>query len=210
MPASEEWAKRSESWETQVWGGPKEILKILLKFLHKNIHYWERKNNDSTRKIWTDSLKGSSLMSFIHRINNYLLSPCHVLGSFRFSNEQGPCAHRAQGNRQPSSSPTITWNLRFLGGSDTKTGGAGEAGVQDILDRRKGMYIGLEVRQKAPPSRQTAKLNLDEMWLWGVVLSLSHVQLFCDPWTVWLFSDAMNYSPPGSSALEISQARILE
>ena len=33
------------------------------------------------RKIWTDSLKGSSLMSFIHRINNYLLSPCHVLGT---------------------------------------------------------------------------------------------------------------------------------
>ena len=123
-------------------------------------------------------------MSFIHRINNYLLSPCHVLGSFRFSNEQGPCAHRAQGNRQPSTSPTITWNLRFLGGSDTKTGGAGEAEVQDILHRRKGMYIGLEVRQKAPPSRQTAKFNLDEMWLWGVVLSLSHVQLFCDPWTV--------------------------
>ena len=51
------------------------------KFLHKNIHYWERKNNDTLRKIWTDSLKGSSLMSFIHRINNYLLSPCHVLGT---------------------------------------------------------------------------------------------------------------------------------
>lgn len=47
--------------------------------------------------------------------------------------------------------------------------------MQDISGRRKGMYIGLEAGEKAPPPRQTAKLNLDEMWLWGVVLSLSHV-----------------------------------
>ena len=41
----------------------------------------KKKNNDTPRKIWTDSLKGSSLMSFICRINNYLFSPCHVLGA---------------------------------------------------------------------------------------------------------------------------------
>ena len=45
------------------------------------MHYSEKKNNDTPRKIWTDSLKGSSLMSFICRINNYLFSPCHVLGA---------------------------------------------------------------------------------------------------------------------------------
>ena len=63
------------------------------------------------------------------------------------------------------------------------------------------MYIGLEAREKAPPPRQSTKLNLDKMWLWGVVLSLSHVQVFCDP---------MDCCPPGSSALGSSQARILE
>ena len=42
----------------------------------------KKKNNDTPRKIWTDSLKGmTSLMSFIRRLNNYLFSPCHVLGT---------------------------------------------------------------------------------------------------------------------------------
>ena len=45
------------------------------------MHYWEKKNNDTPRKIWTDSLNASSLMSFIHRLNNYFFSPCHVLGT---------------------------------------------------------------------------------------------------------------------------------
>lgn len=39
--------------------------------------------------------------------------------------------------------------------------------MKEILGRRKAICIDLEVRETEPPSRQTAKLNLDEMWLWG-------------------------------------------
>ena len=165
------------------------------------MHYWEKKNNDTPRKIWTDSLNGSSLVSFIRRLNNYLFSPCHVLGAVLGSAmDRVPVLKRS---RKQTAKQFTNHNLEpeASGRKWRKNGRGWRGGMQDISGRRKGMYIGLEAREKAPPPRQSTKLNLDIMWLWGVVLSLSHVQVFCDP---------MDCCPPGSSALERSQARILE